>query len=79
MSPLAPDAVQARQHLPANHDASADTGAEDGAEYAVGPPTGPINRLRQREAVGVVGDTHFAVETLLQHLLYRLAVQRDGV
>ena len=48
----------ALQYLAVDDDAGTDPGAENGAEHRLGATTGTVDRLRQRKAVGVVGDAH---------------------
>ena len=43
-------------------DAAADAGAEDHAEDHLRAGAGAVHRLGEREAVGIVGDPHRAVE-----------------
>jgi len=63
----------------AHHHAAADAGAEDHAEHAVGTRSGTVGRFRQREAVGVVGDSYCPVQRTLEVFLQRLAVEAGRV
>ena len=77
--PLAGDPVGAGQRLPAQDDAAADAGAENDAENDFGALPGAVDRFREREAVGVVGQAHFALQQRLQVAAQRLAVQAGRV
>ena len=58
VAPLAGDGVGPDQHAAVDHDAAAGAGADDHAEHHAGAGRRAVGRLRQREAVGVVGDPH---------------------
>ena len=77
--PFARDRVGTLEHAPVHDDAGADAGAEDRAEDHAGALARAVGRLRQREAVGVVGDADLAVERGLEVALDRLAVEAHGV
>src|SRR4029077_13673113 len=65
MAPFSANAVMAVQHRSTHHDAAAHAGAQDGAEQHAASRAGAIDRLGQREAVGIVREAHFPLETLL--------------
>ena len=62
VAPLPGDRVAPVEHLPVHDDARAHAGAQDHAEHDRGSGAGAVDRLRQREAVRVVGDAHLAAE-----------------
>ncbi|MEI2679828.1 MAG: hypothetical protein V9G29_19335 [Burkholderiaceae bacterium] len=55
-------ALAPTQHLAVDHDAAADPGAEDDAEHHGCAGAGAIDGFGEGEAVGVVGEAHFASE-----------------
>src|SRR5437762_11725030 len=77
--PFAGDRIRTRENMTADNDASAHAGAENDAEDDLRAGTGPVGRLRQREAVGVVRDRHFPPEQCLEIGFDRLAVETDRV
>ncbi len=79
MAPLAGDAVGTGQQLAVHHHAAAAAGAEDHAEHAARAGAGAVDRLGQREAVGVVVQAQLAAERALEVLLERLAVHPGRV
>src|SRR5439155_7277140 len=64
VAPFAGDRVGSIEHAAANDDASANAGAQYHAENHVESTPGPIRGLRQREAIGIVGDAHLASKQL---------------
>ncbi len=66
MAPFAGDRVGASERPAVDHDAAADARAEDCAEHHPRAGGRAVDRLRQREAVGVVGDLHRALRGLLE-------------
>ena len=79
VSPLAANRVRADQHPPMDHHAAARTGADDDAEDHLGAGRRAVGRLRQREAVGVVGKPDRPIEPARQILGQRPAVQPGRV
>jgi hypothetical protein len=62
VAPLAGNPVGADDEAPVDDDAAADPGAEDDAEHAAVAGGRAVGRLRQGEAVGVVGESRLAAE-----------------
>ena len=62
MAPLAADGVDPLDDAAVHDDAAADPRAEDHPEHHLGALAGAVDRLGEREAVGVVGDLHRPVE-----------------
>ena len=58
MAPLARHRVRTGDRPAAHHDTAADSGAQNDPEHRAGSRAGAVNRLGQREAVGVVGQAH---------------------
>src|SRR5436190_3262987 len=79
MAPLAGDGIAADDHPAIDHQAAADPRAEDHAEDDVRALAGAVDRLRKREAVGVVVQAHLAAQQPLEVLLERLAGEPGGV
>ena len=80
VAPLAGEAVRPVQDTAAHDDAAADAGAEDDARTPPSAPAaGAVGRLRQRQAVGVVGQAHGLTERRLQVAVQRLAVESGRV
>jgi hypothetical protein len=73
--PLAGDPVGTGQELSVRHDACTYSGAQDRTEDHAMAGAGPIGRLRQREAVGVVLDAYVAIEALDQIVQQGPAIQ----
>ena len=81
MPPLPRQCVRAREHALTHRDAAAAASAEDDAEHHIGAGRGAVGGLREREAVGVVGQSHRPRERDLEVFGERFAVQprRVGV
>lgn len=62
MSPLPAYRVGAGAHLAVNDDACTRAGAENHAEDDVRTRAGAVCRLRQCEAVGIVGEPDWSIE-----------------
>jgi len=77
--PFAGNGIGADQHLLADYDAAADTGAENDAEHGLGVAAAAVDGFRQGKAVGVVGQSHLALEQGLQVAAQGLADQAGGV
>ena len=73
MPPLAGDRVRAREHAAVHHDPAAGARADDHAEHDARARGRAVGRLRQREAVGVVGGAHLPPERLRQVAVDRAA------
>ncbi len=79
VTPFAGDGVGAGQQSTIDGDAAADTGAEDHPENHLRPRGGAIDRFRQGETVGVVGQSHRSFQDGFQVPLQVLADQTGGV
>jgi len=77
--PLSGDRIRTGKNVTPNDDASTHAGTEYDAEDDLRVGTGTVGRLRQREAVGVVGDRDFAFEQRLEIGPDRLAVEANRV
>src|SRR6478672_9840474 len=75
VTPLAGDPLVAFEEATANHDAAADTGAENRTEDDRGAATRSVGCLRQREAICIVGDDHGALESRFEVPLERHSVE----
>src|SRR5256714_610531 len=79
VAPFAGERVVTFEHLAVDDDATAGAGAENGAEHDRRALRRAIDRLREREAIRVVGEAHLAAELLLQVVLEPPAVERRVV
>jgi hypothetical protein len=79
MPPFTGDGIGAGQYLAVDDDAAAHTRAENHAEHHRCTRTRAIGRFGQREAVGIVGDAHFALQQCFQIAFERLADQTGRV
>ncbi len=77
--PFGGDPVWPAMHLAVHHDPAANAGAQDHSEHHAIAGTGAIDRLAQREAVGVVVDPHLAAQLVADVAIECVPVQRDGV
>src|SRR5689334_8039757 len=75
VTPFTGDAVRPVEQRTTHHDAGTNTGAEDRAEDDLGALAGAVARLREREAVGIVGDADLALQHGFEIALERLPVQ----
>ena len=79
VAPFAGDRVGAGERLALDHDAAADAGAEDHAEHHRRARGSAVDRLGQREAVGIVGDRHRHRERLREIRAQRPALDPGQV
>ena len=79
MAPFAADQVRADMNALPDRDPSADPGAKDHAEHAVGSGPRAVGRLGEHEAVRVVHQTHRPLESLLERAPQRSSDQPRGV
>jgi hypothetical protein len=79
VAPFAGDGVRAGDDAAVDHDAATDSGAEDDREHHLAAGTGTIGRLRQPEAVGIVGERDRAVELVAQVAVQGPAVEPGRV
>src|SRR3989442_8832541 len=77
--PFAADRVCAFNRPALHYDAAPDARAENRAEHDLRAFRRAVDRLRERETVGVVGKAHFAPEQALEVGLHRHPVQHAGV
>src|SRR5471032_408985 len=77
--PFAGDRLRADQSLAVDHNAATDAGAQDDAEHDAATRRRAVRRLRDGEAVGVVGQPHFAAERVFEIGLEWPAVEACGV
>ena len=77
--PFARDAVAALHQALVDHHSAAAAGAYDGGEHHPGVRGGAVDRLRERQAVGVVGQPDLPRQRRLQVLPEPAAVQPGGV
>src|SRR6185503_18586585 len=79
VAPLPGDGIGSVEHLAVHDHARSDAGTENDAVHDVGTLARAVGRLRQREAVGVVGDEDFARKDRLEIAPDRLTVEADRV
>src|SRR5438105_3575895 len=79
VAPLAGDSVRADEHISVHDDAAADASAENRTEYHVRVLAGAVARLRERETIGIVADSHFAAEHRFEIGPDRLPVETERV
>jgi hypothetical protein len=75
MSPLTGDGIGTAEQTPTHHQTTADPGAKNHAEHHLGVLPGAVTGLGQRQAVGIIGQTHRTAQSLLQIVLQRLKMQ----
>lgn len=79
MAPLSGDTVVAFQHFSFDHHSTAAAGADDDAEYRVCPHAGAIDRLAQRETVGVVFHAYLVPEQARDIAVERMAIEGERI
>ena len=75
MAPFAGDRIGAAKDPSAYGDAAADAGAENDAEHALKACRGAVDGLRQREAIGVIGEADRSTKRRFEIALQRAADQ----
>ena len=75
MAPFAGNRVGTGKRLTAHHQPAADTRADDHAKDRGRPGRRTVGRLRQGEAIGIIGDRDIASEAVPKIAIERLAVQ----
>ena len=79
VTPFARDRIRSVEHLAPHDDTGADAGADDDAEDDRCARRGPVRRLGQRKAVGIVGDANLAPERRLEIAPDRLPVEAHRI
>ena len=79
MAPFAGDAMPPFDDALPDRDAAAHAGAEDRAEHHARAARGAVARFGQREAVGVVRETHFLPRFFSRSLFEKLLVVRGVI
>ena len=74
MAPFSADTLVALQHVSPCHDAAADSGAEDDAEYHLRTHARTVGGLGEREAIRVVHHTDRPLYHRFEVLVERVAV-----
>ncbi len=79
MAPFAGGAVGATHQVTLDHQAAAGAGADDDTEDVVIALAGTVHRLREGEAVGVVGQPDRTTEESFQIHIQRLTVETERI
>ena len=79
VAPLPGNGVGSGEQPTADDDTTAGSGADDDAEDTGRPAAGPVRGLREREAIGIVGDPHRPAQAQRQVLIQGSPVQPDRV
>src|SRR5450759_14460 len=79
MTPLSRNRIRASEDFPMRNDTAADARAEDHAKHHFRACRCAVGGLGKREAVGIVGEPHFALQERLQVEPQRLANQPGRV